>query len=65
MSAIRESGDAAEPINVLVALHNQMSLLDFAGPMEILNAALHNNDDPGTPFPLSPLPTVLHIPDQC
>jgi transcriptional regulator GlxA family with amidase domain len=47
MSAIQESGDTAEPIQVLFTLHNQMSLLDFAGPLEVLNNALHNPSDPG------------------
>ncbi len=47
MSAIRESGDAAEPIQVLFTLHDQMSLLDFSGPLEVLSNALHNKSDPG------------------
>ncbi|RMZ80434.1 hypothetical protein DV737_g2989, partial [Chaetothyriales sp. CBS 132003] len=47
MSAIRESGDASEqPIQVLVSLHNQMSLLDIAGPLEVLSRACHNISDP-------------------
>ncbi|RMZ90120.1 hypothetical protein DV736_g2631, partial [Chaetothyriales sp. CBS 134916] len=47
MSAIRESGDASEqPIQVLVSLHNQMSLLDLAGPLEVLSRACHNISDP-------------------
>ena len=49
MSAIRESGDAAEPIQVLFTLHDQMSLLDFSGPLEVLSNALHNKADPGKP----------------
>ncbi|RMZ79105.1 hypothetical protein DV738_g3470, partial [Chaetothyriales sp. CBS 135597] len=46
MSAIQESGDASEPIQVLVALHDQMSLLDLAGPLEVLSLACHNVSDP-------------------
>ena len=53
MSAIRESGDAAEPIQVLFTLHNQMNLLNFAGPLEVLNTALHNTSDPGQTYPFS------------
>lgn len=49
MSAIQESGDAAESIQVLFSLHNQMNLLDLAGPLEVMNAALHNISDPGQP----------------
>jgi transcriptional regulator GlxA family with amidase domain len=47
MSAIRDSGDAADPIQVLFTLHNQMSLLDFSGPLEVLNNALNDKSDPG------------------
>lgn len=47
MSALVDGGDAAEPIQVLFALHDQMNLLDFAGPLEVLNHALHNVSDPG------------------
>ncbi|RMD40260.1 hypothetical protein DV735_g4861, partial [Chaetothyriales sp. CBS 134920] len=46
MSAIQESGDASEPIQVLVTLHDQMSLLDLAGPLEVLSLACHNVSDP-------------------
>lgn len=48
MSAIREEGpDGAEPIQVLVTLHNQMSLLDVAGVLQVLSAALHDTTNPG------------------
>ena len=45
MSAIRDT--ETEPIQVLVVLHDGMSLLDFAGPVQVLNHAQHNINDPG------------------
>jgi len=47
MSAIRESGDAPEPIQVLFTLHHNMNALDFAGPLEVMMNALHNISDSG------------------
>ena len=48
MSAIREeNGESPEPIQVLFALYPNMSALDFTGPLEVLNRAQHNKDDPG------------------
>jgi hypothetical protein len=38
MSAIAESSDAHEMINVLFALHPDMDALDFCGPLEVLSA---------------------------
>ena len=35
-----------DPVDVLIALHSKFDLLDFAGPMEVLATALHENDDP-------------------
>lgn len=50
MSAIQDSGDGAEPVQVLVTLHDQMNLMDVAGPLEVMSKALHNASDPGTPL---------------
>jgi hypothetical protein len=41
MSAIQDSGDA-EPVQVLVTLHDQMNLMDVAGPLEVMSKSLHN-----------------------
>lgn len=49
MSAIQDTGDAAEPVQVLVALHDQMNLMDVAGPLEVMSKSLHNFSDPGKP----------------
>ncbi|ETN44528.1 uncharacterized protein HMPREF1541_10198 [Cyphellophora europaea CBS 101466] len=45
MSAIQDAGDA-EPVQVLVALHDQMNLLDVAGPLEVMSKSLFNFSDP-------------------
>lgn len=34
-----------EPVDVLFALHDQFNILDFAGPLEVLNSALHDAKD--------------------
>jgi len=47
MSAIREN-DVNEPIQVLMTMHENMDLLDFAGPLEVLTHAQHNISDPDT-----------------
>jgi hypothetical protein len=47
MSAIAESSDAHEMINVLFALHPDMDALDFCGPLEVLSHAQHNPNDSG------------------
>ncbi|EXJ93579.1 hypothetical protein A1O1_01971 [Capronia coronata CBS 617.96] len=47
MSAIRET-DVDEPIQVLITMHENMNLLDFAGPLEVLTRAQHNFDNPET-----------------
>ncbi|KIW57794.1 hypothetical protein PV05_02353 [Exophiala xenobiotica] len=44
MSAIRE--DVNEPIQVLMTMHDNMNLLDFAGPLEVLNHAQHDLNNP-------------------
>ena len=49
MSAIQETGDVAEPVQVLVTLHDQMNLIDVAGPLEVMSKSLHNLSDPGKP----------------
>lgn len=49
MSAIQDSGDASEPVQVLVTLHDQMNLIDVAGPLEVMSKSLHNFSDPGRP----------------
>jgi hypothetical protein len=46
MSAIQDAGDA-EPVQVLVTLHDQMNLMDVAGPLEVMSKSLHNFSDPG------------------
>lgn len=48
MSAIRET-DVDEPIQVLITMHDNMNLLDFAGPLQVLTHAQHNLNDPGMP----------------
>lgn len=47
MSAITESSDAHEVINVLFTLHPGMDALDFVGPLEVLSYAQHNPNNPG------------------
>ncbi|KAG9776760.1 hypothetical protein ABEF95_009137 [Exophiala dermatitidis] len=47
MSAIRET-DVDEPIQVLITMHDNMNLLDFAGPLQVLTHAQHNLNDPET-----------------
>jgi hypothetical protein len=47
MSAITESSDAHEAINVLFTLHPGMDALDFVGPLEVLTYAQHNPNDSG------------------
>ncbi|PSR81902.1 class I glutamine amidotransferase-like protein [Coniella lustricola] len=34
-----------EPIDVLFALHDKFNILDFAGPLEVLHKALHDNNN--------------------
>ncbi|KAJ9625942.1 uncharacterized protein PV06_01620 [Exophiala oligosperma] len=46
MSAIRE--EANEPIQVLITMHENMNLLDFAGPLEVLTHAQHDPNNPET-----------------
>jgi hypothetical protein len=53
MSAIQDAGDA-EPVQVLVTLHDQMNLMDVAGPLEVMSKSLHNFSDPGKhPFTIN------------
>jgi hypothetical protein len=37
-----------EPVEVLFALQNKFDLLDLAGPVAALKAALHDKNDPST-----------------
>lgn len=46
MSAIAEPGERNEPIRILFTLHEGFDTLDFAGPLEILESALHDPKDP-------------------
>lgn len=46
MSAIQDT-DTNEPIQVLMTMHDNMNLLDFAGPLEVLTRAQHNFSNPG------------------
>ncbi|EXJ60819.1 hypothetical protein A1O7_04972 [Cladophialophora yegresii CBS 114405] len=46
MSAIRS--EDTEPIQVLVTMHENMNLLDFAGPLEVLTHAQHDINNPET-----------------
>lgn len=55
MSAIRDN-ENFEPIQVLITLHDNMSLLDLAGPLQVLNHAQHDANDEGRH---SPLPSTL------
>ena len=48
MSAMTETGDKDEPINLLFTLHEGFDTLDFAGPLEILKGARHDIKDPCT-----------------
>ncbi len=45
MSAIRS--DENEPIQVLFTMHDNMNLLDFAGPLEVLTHAQLDVSKPG------------------
>ncbi|KIX09088.1 uncharacterized protein Z518_00166 [Rhinocladiella mackenziei CBS 650.93] len=47
MSAIQDA-EANESIQVLITMHENMDLLDFAGPLEVLTHAQHNISDPDT-----------------
>jgi len=47
MSAIHDT-DSNEPIQVLMTMHDNMNLLDFAGPLQVLTHAQHNFSDPET-----------------
>lgn len=49
MSAIRE--EVNEPIQVLITMHDNMNLLDFAGPLEVLTHAQHDPNNPGKADP--------------
>ncbi|KAI2469409.1 class I glutamine amidotransferase-like protein [Annulohypoxylon bovei var. microspora] len=46
--AHKNSAVADEPIEVLFALHPKFDLLDFAGPLEILERARHDKNDEST-----------------
>ncbi|KIW68293.1 hypothetical protein PV04_04249 [Phialophora macrospora] len=46
MSAIRS--DESEPIQVLITMHENMNLLDFAGPLEVFTHAQHDINNPET-----------------
>ncbi|EON64554.1 hypothetical protein W97_03787 [Coniosporium apollinis CBS 100218] len=48
MSAIEESGDRNEPIQVLFALQSSFDTLDFCGPLEMLTEALQDIKNPAT-----------------
>jgi transcriptional regulator GlxA family with amidase domain len=43
--ASKTSAVADEPIDVLIALHENFDLLDLAGPLEVLTTAQHDPDD--------------------
>ena len=45
MSAIRS--EESEPIQVLFSMHDNMDLLDFAGPLEVLTHVQHDFSNPG------------------
>jgi hypothetical protein len=45
MSAIKEESN--EPIQVLITMHDNMDLLDFAGPLEVLTHAQHDLNNAG------------------
>jgi hypothetical protein len=46
MSAVQEPSDV-EPIQVLVTMHDNMNMLDYAGPIQMLYAAQHDMSDEG------------------
>jgi transcriptional regulator GlxA family with amidase domain len=46
--AHKNSAVSDEPIEVLFVLQNKFDLLDFAGPLEILNGARHDKNDAST-----------------
>jgi hypothetical protein len=41
------STETPEVIKVLFALHAGMDAMDFIGPLEVLNLAQHDANDPG------------------
>jgi len=45
MSAIQETEDSIEPIQVLFTMHNNMNALDFTGPLEVLTYAQYDIKD--------------------
>jgi hypothetical protein len=46
MSAIRD--ESFEPIQVLITMHDNMNLLDFSGPLQVITHAQHDFNNPGT-----------------
>lgn len=48
MSALQNGGENHEPINVLLALYDNLDALDFTGPLEVLTYAQHDPNKAGT-----------------
>lgn len=45
-----------EPVvDVLFALHDKFDMMDFAGPLEVLNMSLHDTNNRGMSLPTQPL----------
>lgn len=50
MSAIYEGPESsAEPVKVLITLHEGMDAMDVVGPLEVFSWARHDKKNPGTP----------------
>ena len=48
MSAIYEEPDSsAEPVKVLITLHEGMDAMDVVGPLEVFSWAQHDKKNPG------------------
>ena len=48
MSAIYEEPDStAEPVKVLITLHDDMDAMDVIGPLEVFSWAQHDKKNPG------------------
>lgn len=50
MSAIYEGPEgSAEPVKVLITLHEGMDAMDVVGPLEVFSWARHDKKNPGMP----------------
>ena len=63
MSAIAEDG--AQPLRVLITLHEGMDSMDAVGPLEVFANAQHEKNKPGKLRSLSLLSSRSHVPHNC